>query len=119
MDPAGFSDVIRNYQILPPIFIEPVALILPWVELVSGISLILNRWTRGAALVVALLMMIFMTALGINMVRGVDISCGCFTLNQEATASMWYYMIRDILLLLMAAAILLYHHPRSYSQAPG
>ena len=113
LDPAGFAKVIQNYQILPSHLVGPMALVLPWMELVCGISLIVHRWTKGAALVVTALMLVFMTALGINMVRGVDISCGCFTLTEEATPSMWRYMLRDIVLLAMSVWVLLYNWPGS------
>ncbi len=105
-DPAAFAAIIANYQILPPIFANGVALGLPWLELVCGICLVANCWTRGSALIVFLLMVIFIAAMGYNMYRGIDVTCGCFTLTGKATHSMWLYLSRDTVLLALAIAIL-------------
>jgi uncharacterized membrane protein YphA (DoxX/SURF4 family) len=119
LNPAGFAEIIRNYQILPSPLVVPSALLLPWVELVCGISLIVHRWTQGAALVVTLLMLIFMAALGYNMYRGVDVSCGCFTLDGKGTASMWSYMIRDTLLLVLAIGVMVYRKTTAVEHSPA
>jgi uncharacterized membrane protein YphA (DoxX/SURF4 family) len=106
LDPMGFAEVIANYQIAPPILGNPAALILPWIELVCGICMILNRWTRGSALIATLLLVVFMGALGVNIYRGVDIDCGCFTLDEKAPGSMWLYMARDAVFLIIAVAVM-------------
>ena len=116
LDPLEFSKIIGYYQILPAALISPVALLLPWAELICGISLIVNRWTHGASLIIAILMLIFMVALGVNIYRGIDVSCGCFTLTQEAPSNMWHAMFRDGLLLIMAVWVLLYRSQNEYSQ---
>jgi uncharacterized membrane protein YphA (DoxX/SURF4 family) len=105
-DPIAFAQAIANYQIVPPALGNPAALILPWVELVCGICLILNRWVRGSALIAALLLAIFIGALGYNIHRGVDISCGCFTLDEKAPGSMWFYIARDTMFLVMAIGVM-------------
>ena len=105
-NPMGFAEAIANYQIVPPALGNPAALILPWIELVCGICMILNRWTRGSALVATLLLLVFMGALGINIYRGVDINCGCFTLDENAPGNMWLYMVRDAVFLVIAVAVM-------------
>jgi cobalt-zinc-cadmium efflux system protein len=106
LDPITFAQAIANYQIVSPALGNPAALILPWTELVCGTCLILNRWTRGSALVSALLLAAFMGALGYNIYRGVDISCGCFTLDEKAPGNMWLYLARDAVLLVMAVIVM-------------
>lgn len=108
IDPAAFSRIIANYQIVSDGMGNLTALILPWLELVCGICLIINRWPRGSALIVTGLMVVFMAALGYNIYRGIDVSCGCFTLTEDAPGSMWLYMLRDILFLGMAIGIVLH-----------
>lgn len=119
MDPAGFAMIIANYQIVPSGAGQLTALFLPWLELVCGLCLLINRWVQGAAYVVAVLMVVFMGALGYNMVRGMDVTCGCFTLTDDAPASMWMYMIRDIILLIMTLGILWYRHPGPEPRIPA
>jgi len=105
-DPAAFAQAIANYQIVPSTAGNLAALILPWVELVCGGCLILNRWTRGSALIAAALMVVFMGALGYNIYRGVDVNCGCFTLDEEAPGNMWLYLVRDAVFLSAAIGVI-------------
>lgn len=107
VDPADFANVIANYQILPATWVNPTALLLPWLELVCGLCLIVNRWTNGGALTAAVLMAIFISALGYNAYRGMDVNCGCFALSDETPASMWYYLARDAVLLAMAIGLII------------
>lgn len=106
LDPIAFSEAIANYQIVPPALGNQAALVLPWIELVCGGCLILNRWTRGSALITALLLAVFMVALGYNIHRGVDISCGCFTLDDGAPGNMWLDLVRDAVFLVIALAVM-------------
>lgn len=108
LDPAAFAKIIINYQIVSTGMANFSALFLPWLELVCGICLIINRWPGGSAFITAGLMVVFMGALGYNIHRGIDVSCGCFTLTENAPGSMWLYMLRDALFLAMAIGILLY-----------
>ena len=95
-----------RYQIVFPTLGNALALLLPWVELVCGTCLILNRWTQGSALMCALLLLVFMGALGYNIHRGVDISCGCFTLDEKVPGNMWLYLARDTVFLVVAIAVI-------------
>ncbi len=104
--PEAFAQAIANYQILPTMLINPTALLLPWLELVCGLCLIFNRWIGGSTLVATVLMVIFMGALVYNALRGMDVSCGCFTLDEETPKSMWFYLARDAVLLAMAIGLM-------------
>ncbi len=115
LDPAAFADIIANYQIVSSSVGHFTALFLPYLELVTGVCLIINRWPRGSALLVACMMVVFMAALGYNIYRGIDVNCGCFTLDEGATGSMWLYLVRDILFLAMAVGVMLYRQPGQYS----
>jgi uncharacterized membrane protein YphA (DoxX/SURF4 family) len=110
LEPAAFADVIANYRILPEAWVAPIAIFLPWLELTSGICLVANRWTRGSAIIVTALTVIFTAAIILNIYRGMDISCGCFTLDQSAPAGMWFYLLRDLIFLLMGVSALRYAH---------
>jgi uncharacterized membrane protein YphA (DoxX/SURF4 family) len=77
-DPAGFALVIFNYQMLPAKLVYGVALIMPALEVACGLALWVNSLARGASVILNLLMVAFMGAMGLAMVRGLDVSCGCF-----------------------------------------
>lgn len=109
LDPHGFAEIVRNYKILPPMFVNPVALLLPWTEMVCGVMLISGFLVKGSVLVIDIMMMIFTLALLFNVYRGLDVSCGCFSLSLQTQKGMYlYYILRDIVLLAMGIWILVY-----------
>jgi putative oxidoreductase len=78
VDPAIFAKEIDNYQMLPYLLVTLLAVILPWVEVMCGILLILGKWLRGASLILIALNIVFIIAISAALLRGLDISCGCF-----------------------------------------
>jgi len=77
-NPGDFAQSIYRYRLLPLVLLHPFALALPWVELVAGLAVLWPPWRRGAALLAALLSLMFIGALGLALFRGLDINCGCF-----------------------------------------
>jgi uncharacterized membrane protein YphA (DoxX/SURF4 family) len=110
IDPAAFAQVIHNYQILPDELINLAALVLPWLELLLGLALILGMWLPGAVFLCNLLLVVFLGALTFNMIRGLDIQCGCFTTPSEtgSGAPMTWYLLRDGVFLVLG--LYLYLH---------
>lgn len=104
--PAEFATVIVNYQILPDVLVNPAALVLPWVELVCGLALATNCLARGAAFVLNLLLLVFLGALWFNVSRGLDISCGCFTVRPTAQSGMMESAVRDTALFAVGLVVL-------------
>ena len=104
--PDRFADVVRDYDLLPDALVNPFAVCLPWVELVLGVFLVAGVWVPGAALLAAGLTVMFMVAVGINLGRGEDFHCGCFSTSQEGAGEGWSLMWKDALLLLATAALL-------------
>jgi len=75
---TAFSDSIARYRILPELGNSLVAATLPSIEFLAGLLLVANRRVRPAALVTALLTLVFAAALLSVRVRGLSIDCGCF-----------------------------------------
>ncbi len=99
--PDTFAEALYNYQLLPDVAINLVAIWLPWLELVSGGLLVLGLWVRGSILVLSGLMVVFLAALGINLAGGLDTHCGCFV-TQSADPITVLTLLRDALFLLPA-----------------
>lgn len=78
MDPAAFATAVTNYRMLPLPAERVLALVLPPLELLAGLALIVGVLDAGARVVVLALMLVFTTAIGTALARGLDISCGCF-----------------------------------------
>ena len=106
ISPGDFAVAIYNYQLLPDGTINLLAIFLPWLEVFIAASLITGICIRGAALISALLFLTFATALTINLVRGLDISCGCFGASSGNIS--WLYLARDLSLFCVSVFVLIY-----------
>ena len=107
VDPPSFAHMIYNYKLIPWSLINPMALIMPWIELLSGLALILGIWKGTARTIIGALLLVFIIAIGINLARGNAIDCGCFDVSaagkstEERLADMRFVILRDAGMLLM------------------
>ncbi len=77
--PDQFARIVYNYHLLPGWGVNLFALILPMVEFIAGICLIAGIFYEGSRNLLLILSVIFIGAIGINVIRGVNLECGCFT----------------------------------------
>jgi uncharacterized membrane protein YphA (DoxX/SURF4 family) len=112
MDPSGFAMAVHNYHLLPGWLVNITAIMLPWVEVVAGASLVLGLWTQGGAFIISGLLLVFTVALGFNLSRGLDIACGCFSSSPSGEHITWWYLLRDSSLL--AGAFLVLFHDKGF-----
>jgi hypothetical protein len=91
--PYEFAEAILAYQLLPSALVGLMAATLPWVEMVSGFSMVLGcllggrRFSnpfpvggilrRSALLLILGQSLLFVAVLLITMARGLKIDCGC------------------------------------------
>ena len=113
VDPPSFAHMIYNYRLVPGAAINAFALVMPWVEILVGLALILGVWPREAAALAGFLLLVFIAAIGFNLVRGHAVDCGCFDVHsagksrEELLNEMRWVLIRDAAMLLMVAQVLL------------
>lgn len=72
-DPVLFLKLVRQYHIVPEspgIYLNTIALALPWLEIMCGLALILGIALRGSALVTAVMLVVFTPVI---FVRALDI----------------------------------------------
>ena len=105
--PHMFGEIVYNYQILSGMGISLIAILLPWVELILGIVLIAGVWIPGAVLLANLLLLVFSGLLTYGVVRGLDVSCGCFSARPAADPAILWTALRDFVFLALAAYLLL------------
>jgi uncharacterized membrane protein YphA (DoxX/SURF4 family) len=74
----AFALQIHNFRVMPMWPENLVAMTLPWVELLAGLSLVLRVRPRGGALVASVLMAFFTLLIAVALARGLDVECGCF-----------------------------------------
>jgi uncharacterized membrane protein YphA (DoxX/SURF4 family) len=106
--PLEFAKIIKNYQILADFLITLPALVLPWLELLAGFCLVSGLWKRSAAILLSLLLLAFIIALGANALRGLDVSCGCFSTSASDTENAYVLIFRDLLILLPGLMIIFF-----------
>ncbi len=116
LNPEAFAAILSNYELLPDFFIYAPALFLPWIELVAGSFLIAGIYVRGSSVILNGLLVLFITAIMINLVRGISFDCGCFSTLAGTGSNVYYLLIRDLLLLIPGYVILFHYIFRRRSE---
>jgi uncharacterized membrane protein YphA (DoxX/SURF4 family) len=96
-EPREFAISIALYDMLPLSLVNLMAIVLPAIELVTGLTMLLGLWTRASAAVVNGMLLMFIFAIGyVVFVRGkAEFGCGCFSPAAEeagkelATDTLW------------------------------
>lgn len=102
-----FATAIANYKIISGSSTLVVATILPWIELLCGLAVLSGIYFRGAILLLFTMVSIFTLAVISGLIRGLDISCGCFTLDPNVHRIAWQKVVEN-LGLIAACALLFY-----------
>jgi hypothetical protein len=74
----GFLGNIYEYRLVGPLGGLVIAIVLPWLEMVTALLLFADVMTDSAFIVVVLMGFIFLLAQITSVLRGMDIPCGCF-----------------------------------------
>jgi putative oxidoreductase len=104
LHPDAFVQTVMGYKLLPLFMVNLFALILPWMELISGIFLLFGLLTRGSIFIINLLIIMFLFALASALVRGIDMGCGCFPpwIEQKITIRI---LLRDAIIFFVALQV--------------
>jgi len=106
-DPFSFSVTIRNYQMIWPGITNLIAIILPWLELYTGLFLITGFYIRESSHILAVLTAGFIIALSSALIRGLDIGCGCFSAADQTEKINLLKIAEDVVFLMMILQIAL------------
>ena len=113
--PADFAWSIAMYQMLHYSNVNLLAVVLPWVELICAVMFIFGIWTKGSAVVICGMCVMFIWALLHAIFHEIEMtSCGCF--SQEGEAALEAYreevgtelLYRDIVMLFAAGYVWLF-----------
>lgn len=91
LDLNYFALVIAEYQILPALLIPAAALFFSLCELLCGLMLLLDLYSRISSSIMLCMMTIFIAAITNNVVRGLEHDCGCMEFLTQ-----WYGMQEEI-----------------------
>ena len=113
ISPADFAKLVYGYGLFPEVFINLIAIVIPFLELIAGLALIIGVYPRSAAMIINALLLAFVTVLAINLIRGHEFDCGCFSAGQSGYASSSEVtLVRDIIYLIFGMQIVLFEGNR-------
>jgi uncharacterized membrane protein YphA (DoxX/SURF4 family) len=101
-DTGALAQQVHNYRLVPLWSENLLAMTLPWIELLAGLSLVLGVRARAGSLVALASLLVFTAAIGVAMTRGLDFECGCFG-TADATRIGWVKLAENLGMLVLAA----------------
>jgi putative oxidoreductase len=101
-----FAESIAAYQLVPYWAVHPVAVIMPWLELICGILLIAGIKSKSAVTLIGVMLATFSLAVILTLMRNIPIGCGCFSSVEEPMS--WLTLVRDLTWLAMCVHVYLF-----------
>ncbi len=92
--PAEFADNIAAYLLVPHWLVNPLAVFMPWLELVSGLFLLAGVRVRAACVLICGMLVMFILAIVWALLQDTPIGCGCFQSVGDAIS--WWTVLRDV-----------------------
>ncbi len=116
--PAHFAKIIYGYYLFPDLSINLIAIVLPYLELFAGLALILGIYPRSAVLIIITMLLAFIIAISINLIRGHEFDCGCFSFGAAGNAfSTVQLLIRDSICFFLGLQVLFFDKYRRWCLA--
>jgi uncharacterized membrane protein YphA (DoxX/SURF4 family) len=108
-NPGLFALAVHRYRILPGEFVNFVAIWMPWIELLCGLAVLAApaRLRAAGALIITGMLAVFTIAISLNLVRGIEASCGCFSTRADAAVSDGWNLVRNGALIWLSLAVFL------------
>lgn len=104
--PEKFAKELLNYGFFPYKLVNIMALILPWVEVLTGMALVVGVKIRSMAVLSGLMMLAFIASVGAAMALGLDISCGCSSSHAKNVG--WEKIIENLCYLVLAVYLVVF-----------
>jgi uncharacterized membrane protein YphA (DoxX/SURF4 family) len=100
VSPDQFATILYGYAVFPHQIINVLAIVMPFVELVCGLSLITGLLKRSGLLLINAMLVGFIFLIAFNLIRGHEFDCGCFSLGDtKGTWSSAWLLVRDVVML--------------------
>ena len=108
MDPQVFAKDVYSYVLLPPAMVPLFAYTVPWIEFFAGLLLMLDIAPQSCSLIINALLVMFISAIFIDIKRGIEIECGCFDFLFPKENIGWNTINRDIIMLVIGLIIMVF-----------
>lgn len=100
IQPVKFAEIVYNYRILPVELLNIVAVVIPWIEAGIGFSLLIGVCVETASFILNVMTIFFIGLIISAITRGLNIECGCFSLNEQGSLVSWKRVFEDVLILI-------------------
>jgi putative oxidoreductase len=107
--PAQFAEAVANYRLIPYAFVNFIAVVLPWIELTTGLFLVIGFKSKSSIIVIGVLLIMFDIMILINMYLGSPITCGCYDTVGEPIG--WKKVLENGLMLAFSVQIYYFDRP--------
>ena len=106
IDPSGFSLSVFRYHLLPYEAVNIAALWIAGLELACVAGLFILRLRTAALWTLLCLLIVFTLGIGINLLRGSHMACGCFSTSPMAHPMGWLGVLKNVGLMALVAYVL-------------
>jgi uncharacterized membrane protein len=106
VDPSTFAVSIARLRVIPMAAVGPVAILLPWVEVVAAAALFIPAYRRPALQLLLGLLTVFTVVLGIGLLQGTAGACGCFGSSDMILNRPGFGVVRNLVLIGLAVAMI-------------
>jgi len=107
--PEEFAKIIYNYDFLPLFLVNIFAITFSYLQFVTGVLLIFGVFKKGNSAILITLLVVFLIALIQAYARGLDINCGCFSLDTDVSKNdILERIVEDVILLIPAVIIFIF-----------
>lgn len=113
--PDIFAKIVYGYDLFPHFLINLIAIIVPYVEFITGLFMVLGIYPRSASLIINSMLAMFIVIIAINLLRGHEFDCGCFSADQQELHSpSLKLLIRDVFYLMGGLYVFLFREKRKW-----
>ena len=98
------ATILSYFSFLPELLALLIAIVFPWVEILAGLSLVLNWKTKYASGLLFLLSLFFFIQIILNYSNILPYGCGCFGFSGPERISL-YHVFRDFSIMLIAGLV--------------
>ncbi|WP_407308976.1 MauE/DoxX family redox-associated membrane protein [Desulfosporosinus sp. SB140] len=98
------ATILAYYPFLPALIALLIAIVFPWLEILAGLSLVLNWKSKYSSIFLLLLSLVFLIQITLNYSNVLPYGCGCFGFGGPEKISL-YYVLRDFFILILAGIV--------------
>lgn len=106
VNPEKFANELLKYGFFPYKLVNLIAIILPWIEVLTGAALVFGVKIRSMATLSGLMMLAFIISVGTAMAMGLDISCGCSSSHAQNVG--WQKIIENLCYLVLSVYLFVF-----------